>query len=829
MPSLRSQFGRSIRRLAREPGSNVAAIATGAIGIALCAVAWAIADAALWRPLPFAGADSLVVLSTRYTSPREGAVTARWSYPRLQHVREWARTVEQVTPWNPIALTLTGRAEPEVVAGEVVSRDYFALLRASPAMGRVFAPDEELAGAARPIVVLSAALAHHLRLRGEDASLGATVTLNGQPLTVIGIMPTGFRGLSGDAALWIPIALAPMLTYPEYLTTPQDFITLLARVRSGRSLGDVRREVAQLAVAAQRVQPTDDAAPDLIVSGTAEPLGSARVRREARRAVPVLVGGAGLLFALTLANLMALQLGRAVARRRETAVALAIGAPRRRLWLAHAGDGFVLVSAASLVALAAIALALRLFGSVDPLARLGRATLAPHSAVTFDGRLVAWWCLTTVVALLAVGALPAWWALRHASLEHLREGGRGAPSSGLSRRRPGLPAAILVVEGALAMLLLAGAGQLLQSYRRLQQVDIGADPSHVITFELQPSELRVPPAAAPGFIDRVLDEVRRVPGVVAASVDGGAPLAGSARTGLHVLGRPDDGRTGAPMVLRHYVGPEHFSALGIPLRSGRPFTPMDRAGAPRVVIISESAARTYFPAGDAIGQHVWFDGSTLTSPDSSAEIVGVAGDVTYDSPLGERTRASFYTPYAQFTYGWRVYFVRVQGEPRAFEDEIRAAVGRVAPDLPLRHVRPLTEIVAASRTTSRAAARGSTILAALALLLAACGTWAVVSHAMAQRRHDVAIRVAHGATSGRVVAMVLADGLRWPSLGLALGAAAAVGGSGILRALLYGVAPGDPAIIMTGGTIFLGAATIACLIPAWSAARVDPMEILRGE
>ncbi|MCC6931274.1 MAG: ABC transporter permease [Gemmatimonadaceae bacterium] len=820
---------RSLRRLARAPGSSVAAIAAATIGIAISTMALAIADAALWRPLPFAGVNAVVVLSTRYTTPREGTVTARWSFPRLRHVREAARTVEHVTAWNPISLTLTGRAEPEVVAGEVVSRAYFALLGASPAMGRVFAPDEDVAGAPRPVVVLSAAFAQRLRRRGEDASLGGTITVNGHALTIVGIMPPRFRGLSGDAALWIPIVLAPVLTYPEYLTTPQDFITLLSRVRDGRSLDEVRREMAQLAVAAQRVQPTDEAAPDLTVSGWAESLGSARVRREARRAIPLVVTGGVLLFVLTLANLVALQLGRAVARRRETAVALAIGAPRRRLWLDHAADGVVLVSAAAIAALAAVVVALALLGPVDPIARLGRATLATHSAVTFDGRLIAWWCLTTVVALAVVGGIPAWWALRHASLDHLRDGARGAPASGLSRRRPGLAAAILVVEGALAMLLVTGAGQLLESYRRLQPVELGAEASHVLTFELQPSEVRIPPAAAPGFIDQVLDEVRRIPGVVAASVDGGAPLAGSARTGLHVVGRPDDARTGAPMVLRHYVGPEHFAALGIPLRAGRAFTPADRAGAPRVVIISQSSASAYFPAGDAIGQRVWFDGSTLTSPDSSAEIVGIVGDVTYDSPLGERTRASFYTPYAQFTYGWRVYFVRVQGEPRAFEREIRAAVGRVAPDLPLRNVRPLTEIVTSSRATSRVAAHASTLLAALALLLAACGTWAVVSHAIAQRRHDLAIRVAHGATRRRVVGLVLADGLWWPAVGLALGATAAVGSAGALRALLYGVAPGEPVIAMVRGIVFLAAATLACFIPAWSAARVDPMEVLRGE
>lgn len=829
MPLLSPSLRRALRGLTRYPASSATAVAMGAIGIALVTLALALADAALWRPLPFPEAHRLVLLSTRYRTPRDGARTTRWSFPRLQHVRNSARTVELASAWNPVTLTLTGRGEPEVVTGEVVSRDFFALLGGTPATGRTFGADEDVAGAPRPVVVLSATLAQHLRLRGEEAAVGASVTLNGVPLTIVGIMRPGFAGLSGGAVLWIPLALAPTLTYPEYLTTAQDFITLIARLAPGRSVAEASREVATLAAAAQRVQPTDERADDLVVDGTAESLGAARVRPEGRQGALLVLAGGALLFLLTLTNLVALLLGRAVARRRETAVAIAIGAPRHRLWGALAAEGTVLVAAASCVALAALGVTLRAVAPLDPVAGLGRAVLATHSALGFDLRVVGWWSLACVVALVTCTGVPAWWTVRHASLADLREGGRGSASTGLTRRRPGMAALILGLEGGIAMLLLATAGQLLVSYRQLQAESVGVDAARVLTFELQPSEARVPPARAPAFIDAVLASLRRVPGVEAASVDGGGPLAGSARTGLHVVGRPDDPQGGAPMVLRHYVGPEHFTTLGIPLLAGRPFTDGDRADAPRVAIISASAARRYFPAGDAIGRRVWFDGSTLTSPDSSAEIVGIVGDVTYDSPLSARTTASFYTPYAQFTYGWRVYFVRVRGEPRDMARAIAEAVHDVAPDLPLRHVRPLGEILRGAHAASRGAAQGTGALAVLGLLLAVCGTWAVVSHATAQRRRDVAIRLAHGAGAGRVMRLVLGEGLLWPSVGLAGGAVAAVAASGALRALLYGVAPGDLRIVAMGAVLFLLSAAGACLLPAWWAARVDPMEVLRGE
>jgi ABC-type antimicrobial peptide transport system permease subunit len=282
-------------------------------------------------------------------------------------------------------------------------------------------------------------------------------------------------------------------------------------------------------------------------------------------------------------------------------------------------------------------------------------------------------------------------------------------------------------------------------------------------------------------------------------------------------------------VLRHYVGPEHFATLGVPLRAGRIFTDADRADAPRVVVISESAARQFFPAGDAIGQRVWFDGSTLTSPDSSGEIVGIVGDVKYDPPLGERTMASFYTPYRQFTYGWRVYFVKLARDAQAARPAIAEAVRRAAPGLPMRNVRALKDIVSASRAAPKRAASGTSVLALLGLALAVGGIWALVSHATAQRTRDLAIRMAHGATAAGVVRLVLRDGLAWPVAGLVAGTVITLASSGVLRAALYGVAPGDPRVVTVGAVVCLLSAVGACLGPAWRAAQGDPITVLRSD
>jgi putative ABC transport system permease protein len=807
---------------------TLAAVLLAGAGITLLAAGLAVADAALWRPLPFTSGQDVLVLYASHSSPRETRNRVAWSFPRLQWVRERATTVERLTAWRPASVTLTGSDAPQVVSGEIVSPEYFALLGVTPAQGRTFDADEDVVGAPRPVVLVSDAFWTRRARAGSTADVGSTLTLNDHPVTVIGVLPPAFRGLTGEADVWLPTPLAPVLTYPAYLTTNQDFIQLLARRRPDRSLTDVRAEVSMLASAAHRAIPSEDAGADVTVGGSAVPLGLARIRPEGRRAAWLLLAGGGVFALLNVTNLVALLLGRAVARQRATAVAMAMGASQGRLWAVHAADGIVLVSTGAAVALGALAGTIAVIGPIDPVASIGNGFYSTFSGVTGGGRFVGWWLLAGVACAIPAVVLPGWWAVRRASLDDLRSGSRSSVAVGVSLRRPGVAALILGVEAALAVLLVTAAGQFLESYRRMLRVDLGVVTDAVLTFELQPSEQAVPPEAAAPFVTRVLDAVRGVRGVLSASVDGGAPLAGSASTGLHVVGRADD-PSGPPVVLRHYVGIDHFATLGIPLRQGRGFTDADHAGAPAVVVISESAARRYFPDGDALGQRVWFEGSALTSPAASGEIVGVVGDVKYQSLLGERTTASFYTPYQQFTYGWRIYFVKVSGEPRAFERAVAEAVARVVPDLPLRNVRPLTDIVSSSLGGSRRTARATAVLALLGLALAACGIWAVVAHLTALRSRDVAIRVAHGATAGTIVRLVILDGVAWPLAGIVFGALLAMAASGALASQLYSVAPGDPWLILAGAALCLLAAAAACIAPASRASSVDPISLLRAD
>jgi putative ABC transport system permease protein len=386
----------------------------------------------------------------------------------------------------------------------------------------------------------------------------------------------------------------------------------------------------------------------------------------------------------------------------------------------------------------------------------------------------------------------------------------------------------MALEAALAMVLLVGAGLLLDSYARMRRTDLGVDPDRVLTFWLRPSEVRVPPSAAPGFIRQVLDAIGRVPGVAAVTVDGGAPVSGSARSELFIVGRPEPAAD-APLVLRHYVGPDHFRVLRIPLLRGRVFTAGDSAGAPRVAVISVSAARRFWPGQDPIGERVWFGTRGFDRPDSSAEIVGVVGDIASEPLDLPVNRSDFYTPYTQFTYASRMVMVRTARDPGGVLTGIRHAVLQVDPDLPLHDVQSLPDRIEASWARQRFDATLLGGLAALAVFLAASGTFAVVACAVAQREREIGIRLALGADPVAILRLVVGQGMVFPLAGTVAGTGAALMLSRLLQASLYQITPADPAVLAATVTLLLAVTLLACLLPARRATRLDPLAVLREE
>jgi putative ABC transport system permease protein len=818
--------------LLRAPALSLGVIATLAVGVGALTATFAALNAALLRQPPFRDAERLAVLKIVRDPIGEPPRQENWSYARYTLLGESQRSFSQVAIFSGPSLTLSGAGadEPELVRAEMVSASYFPLLGLSAARGRVFGADEDAPARPAPVALVS----HDLwarRWASDPALIGRTIRANGVTLTVVGVMPRDFHGVSGVGDVWVPATMTPQLTYAEFLTTNQNFISVLGRLRDGVSLAQARGELAVLGASINRAAPSDPERPTERVSATALSLNEARADRIVRRSLLLLFGAVTLLHLLACANVTNLLLGRAAQRRREGAVRVAIGSSARRLFAHLLLDQAVVAVPGALVGVLLAWWATAL--AAPPTATLapgGFFAIAPFDTPAFGARELAFGLTLSALTVLLVSIPPALGAFGLDVPREIKAGARGIAGGAIRLRRPTLRGAIVALEAALAVLLVVGAGLLVDSFRRIRHLDLGVDTTNVLTFWMIPREANVPRGSEVAYVSRVLDAVRAVPGVRGATVDGGAPLAGTARAPVHVVGRDEPPPGQEPEGLRHYVAPEHFQTLGIPLRRGRTFGPGDVAGAPRVTVISEGAARRFWPNEDPIGKRVWFGSASATNgPAAAAVVVGVVGDVLYE-PLDRPTnRASFYTPYAQFTYAARMVFVRTAGDPLAAVPAVRRALQRVDPDVVMRDARTLDEIVHGSSARQRTGALLFGAFGVAALLLAASGVFAVLAYVVAGRTREFGIRIALGADRASVVRLVVGEGLLFPAAGLVAGVAASLAATRVLRSALYEVSPLEPRVFAATVALLVIAAVAACAVPAWRATRADPLEVMRAE
>ena len=826
-------MSRLVESVRRNKRFSIAIVCTLAAGVAALTLAFGVVDAALWRQPPFEGAGRIAIVYTQRVGPGNEVRSGRWSYARIQKLRESARRLVNIANFGPTTINVSGAGgDPEPVPAEIVSPEYFPLLRVATLRGRTFAPGDDDSPGAHPLAVIAFDLWQR-RFAGSPDIIGSSITVNGAPLTVIGIAPAGFRGLTDKAQLWIPTTMAPALVYAEYLTTNQNFISVAARLAPGATLAGANAELATIGPQINALIPRDGAVPGESSSAGAVLLNSARVDAGTRRSLFVLLGAVALLRLLACANVINLLLGRAAAKRREAALRAALGATTARLVrhygmetlvVAGAGGALGVIVAAWLGRLAAVPAnvwsARNFFGSIGSFD-------SPVDGV----RMALFGVAIAAGSAFLAACAPAFGLVRLDPLAGLSVGARGATAGGGSLKRPSARGAVVALETALAMLLVVAAGLMVGSFARMRGTDLGIRADHLLTFWIRPSEVQVPHTEAPQFVSRVLDAIAAVPGVVAASVDGGTPLSGSASSTLLIEGRPVPARLGdAPPVDRHYVGSDHFKTLGIPIVRGRAFAAADDAAHPRVAIISETAARRFWPGEDPIGARVWFGGgSSFDRPDSSAAIVGIVGDVA-DEPLdGDVNRASFYTPYKQFTYATRAVFVHTTTDPTSIVPAIRAAVKSVAPDLPLYDVQTMEQRIGGSWARHRFDAGLFSAFGAVALIFAAVGTFAVVSYNVAQRTREMGIRLALGARPESVVLLVLREGLIFPLTGLAIGVAASYAMTRLLSSQLYGIGATDPRVLGATAALLVCVSALACTIPALKATQADPLDALRVE
>ncbi len=657
------------------------------------------------------------------------------------------------------------------------------------------------------------------------------IRVNGVALQVVGILPRGFSGLSGTAQLWVPATMAPRLSYGDYLVTNQNFISVVARLRAGVTLDQARAELEVLGQEIDRVAPSQSSNPASRFAATALSLNDARIDPTTRRPMFLLLAAAGCLLLLACANVAGLLLGRAISRRREIAIRVATGASRGRIigqLLAEAG--LLAMGGGILGILITVPLSTQLaFPSAMARGRNFYGAVGEFATPQVDARVLLSCAVLCAVTTIAFGLLPAFRATRVDLTSDLKDGG----GSGVAGRRSQIGARQWIVgaETALAVALLFCGGALIASWRRMETTNLGFERTHLLTFMVRPSDVRYPAPKAPAFIERVLAEVARVPGVQAASVDGCTPLAtGCANTTLYIIGREQPARSDAPAVLRHYVGPDHFRALDVPVLRGRPFNSGDRAGTPRVAIINQTAAKRFWPNEDPIGQRVWFGGgSNFDRPDSSAEIIGIVGDVAYQQLDSRPFQPDFYTPYTQFTYATRFVLVRTAGDPSAIVPEMRRAVRAADPDLALFDVRTMTERMHESWSRLSYQIRLLTTFAVVALVLAGTGIFAVIINSIGDRRREIGVRIALGATPAQIVALTGNRGARPALIGLGVGLIAAFGIGRAMAALVYGVRAVDPVV---AGTVFTTTVTVILLATYLAAKRallIHPVDAMKQE
>jgi predicted permease len=830
MDTLHRDFRFAWRSLRRTPVVTLVAVLSIALGIAATTSVFSVVDAALFRPPPLKDADRLAILLN--TEDRPGAPTnfARWSWPNSRVLRERTRTFERVASFSQSVLALTDET-PEPVTAEIVSSDYLPLLRVQPAVGRAFTSDEVEGSGDHAVAVLGHDLWQR-RFGGDQSVIGRAISINGVSLRVVGVGPKDFNGLSNRAQLWIPATMAPNISYPGYITTNQNFISVVGRLRDGATLTQARSELALIGEEFNRAMPSDVARRGVRWSATALTLNEARIDPTTRRPMLLLFLAAVSLLLLACANVAGLLLGRAVTRRREIAIRVATGASRGRVIQQLIAEAALLAFSGGVVGiLMASPLASQLaFPTAAARGRNFYGAIGEFASPGIDLRVLAACALLCGMTTIAFGLWPAFRATRVDLSSDLKDGAAGGGIAG-RRARFGSRAWIVAIETALAVTLLFSGGALIASWQRMEATDLGFDRSQLMTFSIRPSEAVYPAPKAPALIDRILAAIVEIPGVEAATVDGCTPLAtGCASSTLHIMGREETPGVAAPGVLRHYIADDHFRVLKVPLIRGRLFNSGDRAGSPRVAIINLNAARRFWPNEDPIGKRVWFGGgSSFDRPDSSAEIVGIVGDVAYQQLDSRPFQADFYTPYKQFTFAYRFVLVRVAGDPNAIVPELRRAVRAVDPHLALFEVQSMTERMHNSWDRLSYQIRLLTTFAIVALVLAATGIFAVITHSISDRRREIGIRVALGATREQIVSLVGARGARPALIGLAVGIAASLGIGRAMTSLVYGARPFDAPVSAVVIALTMAVVIAATYLAARKALVVEPVEALKNE
>ena len=788
----------ALRSWRRAPGPTAAAVMALALGIGANSTIFSVVAGVLLKPLPYQNPERLVMVWQDMRA--RGGPARDWISPGL--FIEWqqrATMFESLGAARGWAPNLTGIDEPERLRGAAVSAGYFTALGVAPQLGRIFTVEDDRPGSP-PVVIIADSL--WARSFNRDPSLvGRTVSLDGQATTVIGVMPKGFQSPIIDAEMWSPVRIDPA-------RAPRGIIVLrvLGKLKPGVSVAQAQAGMTALAAQLAGEDPEWERARVAVVSLQDDVVG------DVRQMLIVLALAVALVLAIACANVTSLLLARAADRTREITIRTALGAGRRQIvrqlftesaLLAVVGGGSGLLLA---------------WWGVAGLVALAPASAPRLQEVRVDANAAGFTLAITLLTALASGLAPAVATARSHLNAGLRDGGRESTANGRLR------ALLVTAEIAVAFVLVVGAALLIRTLVALQHVDMGFTPDHVLTAAVAPPRTQYrDPAALRQLYGRLLERASTIPGVRAAALTNMLPLSGGDfNLSFAIEGRARVATPGAePVAGARIVSPSYVSTMGVRLVQGRDLSPLDTENAPGAALVNETMARRYWPNASPLGARILL-------PDLELTVVGVVGDVHHRGP-GATPGAEMYIPYEQFVARQVVIALRTTGDPARSASALRAVMREIDPALPLANVRTMDQLLSQNIAQPRFLAALLTGFAGLAALLALVGVYGLLSFSVSRRARELGVRMALGAGRTRVVTLVLGQSAALVGIGLVAGVALAMTLTRLLRTLLFGVRPGDPATVvaMAGGIAL--AALLASLPPALRASWIDPVIALREE
>ncbi|HXP61064.1 MAG TPA: ABC transporter permease [Dongiaceae bacterium] len=772
------------RMLIKNPGFSAVVVLTLGLGIGINTAIFSLVNAVLLRPLPYPEPERLVVVQKDWKSSfaHDRVLLSRLDTREVLAWQESNGAFSQQTAYEIEEATLTGRDAAESVSCGRVAASFFSMFGAAPSLGRAFLPEEDRPGGP-PVALLSHRLWQR-RFGGDANILGQTITLYDKPWTVVGVLPATFQ-FTEPLDVLVPLALSQSGPAGPHL---------IGRLKPGVSLDQAR---AGLDLIYQRVHDPNESG-RVILTGLHE-----YVVGHVKLSLLIYLGAVGLVLLIACANVANLLLARGAGRRKEMAIRAALGAGRPRLIRQLLTESVLLASMGGLVGLL--------------LAFWGGSLLAPLVAglpklqpARINGSVLAFTFLVAVSTGLVFGVVPALEGSRLSLGESLKEGTRGSGYGGRHQRR--LSALLVVSEVTLASVLLLGAGLLLKSFVRLRGVDLGFRPDRILSLRVDLSKTKYPDARSQAaYFEQVIQSIRELPGVEAVGADAALPLSG-VNFGMGVMSG-----TNLDLFAAGIVNSDYFRAMGIPLKKGRTFTDQDREGKLKVALVNESCARSRFGVDEPLGKKV-----------AEATIVGVVGDVRQKGPKNPAGPLVYFSFLQSGCQGMSLA-VRTRGDPLKLARAVRSQILRLDKDQPIQNFATLEQRLADNLSPQRVNMQVSSALGVLALSLVAVGLYGVLAFSVAQRTHEIGVRMALGAQAGDVVWLVVRQGLTLTLAGAGAGLLVAFWLTRFLSSLLYGVTAFDPFTFAAASLLLLLIALAACSIPARRAAQVDPMVALRDE